>query len=139
MSAFIKVILKQTGQVKKVKQGYAFNYLLPRGLAVIADKANLAAWQDKEQKRQQQAQQAQEAAKRLTAKLEGQEVVFNLKGDVDSQKLHQSVTKAKLARRLKVDKKDVKLPEPIKKAGSYQVVVKKGRYQAKVTVVVKIK
>ena len=73
----MKVILKQDvqglgkkGDVKEVANGYARNYLLPRGLAVEATPSNLKTLQAEKQKEQQQAEQQLQEAKALAAKLE---------------------------------------------------------------------
>ncbi|NOY14846.1 MAG: 50S ribosomal protein L9 [bacterium] len=135
----MKVILVETGEVKKVKDGYAVNYLIPQGLAVPASQANLKRW---EQQRQAQANKRKSEAARyqkLKKKLEGQTVEFERPGSLESGKLHQAVTKRDVAEALGVDKKLVMLERPITSQGKHQVYLKFGELRVNIYIRVKIK
>ncbi len=120
--------LGQAGEVVTVKDGYARNFLLPKGLAYQATEGN---------KRRLAAEQAQKgkrhaaevgAAQAVAAKLEALSVTFTMKAG-EGDKLFGSVTAADVADKLKaegiaVDKKAIELDEPLKALGVYKVPVR---------------
>ena len=120
--------LGKKGQTVEVSEGYARNFLLPRGLAVLAtESATKAITQEKqaqERKRAREVTQAQELAAKLTA------TVLRIPAKVgDGGRLFGSVTSADIAsglasRSLMIDKRRIELKDPIKVAGRYLVEVK---------------
>ena len=120
--------LGKTGEVVKVKDGYARNFLLPTGLAYPATAANkkrIAFEADRIAK--------QRAAERATAETEATRLAavhltFVVKvGEED--KLYGSVTASDIQRKLEdegihVDKRRVDLPEPIHELGEFRVGIK---------------
>jgi len=117
--------LGERGQTVEVKPGYARNYLIPKGLAYEATPANLARFAA-EQKRWE-ARQAKEkaSAAELASKLAGVELTFQRRaGEEDT--LYGSVTAADIAEALEakgfaVDRRQVVLPQHIKRLGTYTV------------------
>ena len=119
--------LGRTGDVVDVKPGYARNYLLPRGLAVLVTKSNIA---DVERARAQAL--AEEEArlaglKDLGAKLADQSVTIEGKANEEGH-LFGSVNAAQIAAALRekdvpVDDKMVRLENPIKEIGVYDVAI----------------
>lgn len=119
--------LGRTGDVVDVKPGYARNYLLPRGLAVLVTKSNIA---DVERARAQAL--AEEEArlaglKDLGAKLADQSVTIEGKANEEGH-LFGSVNAAQIAAALRekdvpVDDKMVRLESPIKEIGVYDVAI----------------
>ena len=134
----MKVILQQDikgqgkkGQLKEVSDGYARNYLLPRGLAVAATADNLNAMRLKDKARQAQIAreraQAQEYAERLGA------VIVHVKAKAGAGgKLFGSVTSSQIADALAeqhdiaIEKNQIVLTEPIRQFGTFQVKCKLG-------------
>lgn len=119
--------LGQRGDVVEVTPGYARNYLIPKGLAVLANEANLKMLQEKaraeERKRAKERAQAEELAK----KLEGLSLTIEARAGVED-KLYGSVTAADIAKALasqgiEIDKRKIVLDEPIKELGVYKVRV----------------
>jgi large subunit ribosomal protein L9 len=121
--------LGKAGEVKKVSDGYARNYLLPRGLAVVATEATL-----KEQAARAQEHQRQDARQRAVAQsradqLQGIELHFKAKVG-EHNRLYGSITSADIAQQLEthvgeaVDRRKVVLPDPIKELGKSQVQVR---------------
>ena len=118
--------LGELGQVVKVREGYARNYLIPHGKAKRATESNLAEFEKRrtelERAQAEQLAQAQEKA----AKLEGLMVQVTQKAGVDG-KLFGSVTNADIAEALKtqgfdVPKAAIRMPQgPIKNIGDYQI------------------
>ncbi len=133
------------GQVVRVADGYARNFLLPRNLAAPVTEATRRRLA-KLQKEREEAERKQLAeARRIAAEIarcsnEGLFTISARAGAGDSMTLYGSVTAADIAAVLKqngfeVDKHQVLLVEPIKELGAYEVPVK---LHAQVEVVTKI-
>ena len=120
--------LGELGEVVKVREGYARNYLIPHGKAKRATQANLAEFEqrraDLERAQAEQLKDAQDKA----GKLEGLMVQISQKAGVDG-KLFGSVTNADISEALKaqgfdVPKAAVRMPQgPIKSIGDHQIKV----------------
>ncbi len=115
-------------EIKDVADGYANNFLLPKGLAKQATK-NAMAWAKTQ--REISAKKTEEELKVIqqhASSLDGQEVVIQVKvGDKDQ--LFESINDQKIWDKLKeagfdVEKKQIDLEEPIKKLGEYPVKIK---------------
>ena len=132
----MRVILKREvaglgrpGDVKDVADGYAQNFLLPRGLAIEATAGEmkvLARARDAKRAKQDRAHaEAEELAKRLSETT----LVFRLKAG-EQGKTFGSVTSKDIAEALQreqkvdVDKTKVHLPEPLKALGVHQVEIR---------------
>lgn len=132
--------LGQKGQVVEVADGYARNYLFPRGLAKEATAGNLKELEQLKKKEERKKQEELENAKELARKIEGKVLKFTAKVG-DNGKLFGSITSKEIAEHLekqfnvKVDKRKVELAENIKSLGSYPVAVRiHPQVEAKVTV-----
>jgi large subunit ribosomal protein L9 len=120
--------LGNIGEIVNVKNGYARNFLVPKGLASVANEANEA--QLKHQRRQLDKRKAKLLldAKALAAAIEKVSVtVYKQVGE--DERIFGSVTHAELETLLnnegiKVSKRDISLAEEIKKVGVFQGVVK---------------
>lgn len=132
----MKVILRQdvrnlgkAGQVIDVADGYARNYLIPRGLAVVASDANLRQLQERQQHEIRRAEQARAQAEADARKLEGQTVRLTARAG-EGGRLYGSVTSADVAEALAalaghaIDRRKIELAEPIRQVGRYEVVVR---------------
>ena len=133
--------LGTVGDVVKVKPGFARNYLLPRGLAVVADHRNVHVLEHQKRvvadKRERDRRQAQTAAQTLTS------IRLTIKARAGEEgKLFGSVTnidieKALAEQGVTVERRRIRLPEPIKSIGEHVVPVHLGvGVDAQVTVVV---
>lgn len=131
----MKVILKADvkGQGKKgdlinASDGYAKNFLLPKGLAVIADKTAINELEGKKSAAAFHKNQEEMKAKELADRLEGQKVIFKAKSG-DNGKLFGSITAQDIANEIKmqlhleVDKKKVQI-ESIKTLGVTEAIIK---------------
>lgn len=120
--------LGHIGDVVNVKDGYARNFLIPRGLAVEANPKNIKALEHEKRKIHELAKKAKASAEELAARVSGTTVTIKAKaGEMD--KLFGSVTAMDIADALKkegidIDKKKIVMDEPIKRLGSYTVNVK---------------
>ncbi len=135
----MKVLILSSGEIKEVSDGYANNYLIPRGLAVKATEKVVKEWQRKQDKKRQMAAAKEKEDEIQFRVIDGKKVKFEREGDKESGKLHRSVTKQDIARQLGVDKKMIQLASPIKQVGEYKVKVKISKWVAKVLVKVTIK
>ena len=130
--------LGKAGEVKNVADGYARNYLLPRGLAVIATEGVLKEFELRAEEQKRQSERQRTAAQSRAEQLQGIELVFKARVG-ESDRLYGSITSADIARekgaRLgeEVDRRKVILPEPIKELGKHRVQV---RLHPDVTIVV---
>jgi large subunit ribosomal protein L9 len=131
----MKVILKQNvdslgkaGDLMKVADGYARNFLIPKGLAAEANSKNLKTFEHEKQRIMQQADKIQKLAEEMAAKLSAvtctiarrvgeQEKLFGSVGSKD-------IEEALIAQGIEIEKKSVLLEEPIKSLGEYQVKVR---------------
>ena len=118
--------LGNLGDVVKVKDGYARNYLIPQGMAKRANKANIAAFEERKADLEKLAGDKLAAAQARAEKLAGLTVQIMQKAGVDGR-LFGSVTNVDIAEALTtqglpVGKTEVRLPEgPFKMVGDYPV------------------
>jgi large subunit ribosomal protein L9 len=116
------------GEVAKVKDGYARNYLIPKRLAKRATKENLAQFEAERAERVKAAAEKLAAAQAQGEKLEGSTITISQKAGVDGR-LFGSVTNFDIAEALKaagfaVEKMQVRLPNgPLKVVGEQAVQV----------------
>jgi large subunit ribosomal protein L9 len=122
------VNLGNLGDVVKVKDGYARNYLIPQGKAKRATKANLAVFAEKKAELERIAAEKLAAAQARAEKLAGFELTIAQKAGVDGR-LFGSVTNADIAEALQaqgfdVVRSEVRMPEgPFKAVGEYELTL----------------
>lgn len=120
--------LGEMGEVVRVRDGYARNYLLPRGLGVVASKKNLKALEHEKrmiaQKKDRLAEQARGDADRLAGVSLSFSVKVGQEGRLFGSVTNQDIEKALKAQGLDVDRRRILLEEPIKAVGEYDVAVK---------------
>jgi large subunit ribosomal protein L9 len=132
--------LGRRGEIVKVADGYARNYLLPRKLALLATEGNRQQIERERAKFEAREAEEKKVADALAARFESVQIEIVRKvGETDV--LYGSVTSADVAEALAakgfdVDRRKLHLPEPIKKLGDYQVPL---RLHRDVTVPVKVK
>lgn len=120
--------LGRSGDIVKVKPGYARNYLLPQKKAVVADKFTLRLQAKLQEERIKQAASDKKEAETIAAKLDGLIVEQAVKVDPDGH-MYGSVSAADIVRLLeqegaKVERKHVLLPHPIKELGDFTISLK---------------
>jgi large subunit ribosomal protein L9 len=120
--------LGNLGDVVRVKDGYARNFLIPQGMAKRANKANIAAFAERKAELEKQAAEKLVAAQARAEQLTGVTVRIAQKAGVDGR-LFGSVTNVDIAEALTaqgnaVAKGEVRLPEgPFKMVGEYPVTL----------------
>lgn len=118
----------KAGEIVKVKDGYARNYLLPKGLAYAATAANKKRVAYEGQRLAAQRAAEKTAAETEAARLADVRLEFPMKvGEED--KLYGSVTASDIQRKLEelgyhVDKRKIDLSEPIRELGEFRVGLK---------------
>ncbi|MBD3225060.1 MAG: 50S ribosomal protein L9 [Caldithrix sp.] len=120
--------LGKIGEVVKVKDGYARNYLIPRGIAYIASEPNKKRLENDLKQQSWREQKDRKHAEVLSEKLKNVSCTIPMQvGEED--KLFGSVTSQHIAENLekegyKIDKRKILLEEPIKSLGIYSVPLK---------------
>jgi large subunit ribosomal protein L9 len=142
----MEVILKEDianvgkiGEVVRVRDGYARNYLLPRGLVLLANKKNLKTFEHQKKLIADQKQKITREAKSVGEAVTAVSLIIRMRVGEDG-KLFGSVTNIQIEKALKaqgltVDRRKIQLEEPIKAAGDYEVPI---RMTADLTVPLKI-
>lgn len=134
--------LGKVGEVVKVKDGYARNYLLPKGLAYPATEANKKKIAYESERLANQRAAEKTAAETEATRLADVQLTFTVKVG-EEEKLYGSVTASDIQRRLEeagihVDKRKIDLPEPIRELGEFRIAIKihpEVRPEVRVTVV----
>lgn len=132
----MKVILKQDvkGQGKKeqmieVSDGYARNFLFPKGLAVEASASNVNIMKTKKDAEAQKKDREIAQAKDLAKKIKDITITLKVKAG-DNGKLFGSITSKdvaeamKIQQKLEIDKKKLIMPDAIKAVGTFEIEVK---------------
>jgi len=131
----MEVILKEDiatlgkiGEVVRVRDGYARNYLLPRGMVLVANKKNLKTFEHQKKIVADQKQKITRHAQVVGDQLAGVSLVIPMKVGEEG-KLFGSVTtiqieKALKAKGLNVDRRKIHLEAPIKSVGDYEVPIR---------------
>jgi large subunit ribosomal protein L9 len=142
----MEVILKEDvanlgkiGEVVRVRDGYARNYLLPRGLVLVANKKNLKTFEHQKKIVADQKQKIVRRAETVSNQLSTVAVVIPMKVGEEGR-LFGSVTTMQIEKALKtkgvnVERRKIHLSEPIKTVGDYEVPI---RLSADVTVPLKV-
>ncbi len=131
----MKVILRKemeklgpVGTVVDVKDGYARNFLIPKGIAYPASEGSMRALAEEKKQAEQRLVKEQRAGEKLAGELEKVSITLQMKvGEED--KLFGSVTGQMIADALKekgfeIDKRQIDMDEPIKALGIYTVNIK---------------
>ena len=119
--------LGTVGDIVKVKPGYARNYLLPRQLAVLADRSNIGALEHQKRivavKRDRDRQQAESLAQRLTSMRVTIKARAGEEGKLFGSVTNQDIEKALAEQGFTVERRRIRLEEPIKSTGEHTVPV----------------
>ena len=134
--------LGKKGQIVKINDGYARNYVIPKKLGIEATPKNLNDLKLEKARQAKQAAEELQEAKELAVKVEEKPVKLTMKTGEGGKTFGTISTKeisaeAKKQLGLDIDKKKMKLDEPIKTLGTHIVTVKLHKeVTAKLTVVV---
>ena len=134
--------LGEAGEIKRVANGYARNFLIPRGLAVIATPGAVKQVElQLESDARREAKELDEA-QALAQALDGRTVTFQARAG-ESDRLYGSITNANIADALseqaeqEVDRRKIEMEEPLKELGTHAITIRLAPgAEAKVTVVI---
>jgi len=133
----MEIILKKTvdtlgeeGNIVKVKSGYGRNYLIPKKLAVIANKSNRALLEQETAVIESRREKQRFESEALSKKVSGSSITIQHRAG-EEEKLFGSVTSADIAEKLaeldiQIDKKNILFTDPIKTLGEFVVPIKVG-------------
>ncbi len=121
--------LGRKGTVVKVADGYARNYLLPRGMAFRATPGNIGRWEEMKRVSERKNDKGKLKALKIAEKLKGFEIVMEremgeegkLFGVVTNQDIVEEIRRKSS---LDIDHRKVELEEPIRVIGSREVVLR---------------
>jgi large subunit ribosomal protein L9 len=132
----MKIILKKdhdilgaTGEIKEVKDGYARNYLIPRGIALAVTPANLRTFEEIKKQKSRKIQKEIDEANKLSTNLSNISLTIFVK-TAEDDKIYGSVTAQMIYNLLKekgyesIEKKKILLSEHIKTLGEHFVDIK---------------
>lgn len=131
----MKIILRQNheklgaiGEVVSVKDGYARNYLIPRGIAYEATRGSLQQLEEEKKTATRRSDREKKNAEALAAEVEKISLTIKMKVGEDD-KLFGSVTSQQIAellaaKNITLDKRSIELEEPLKALGTFEVPVK---------------
>jgi large subunit ribosomal protein L9 len=121
--------LGDEGDIKIVAAGYARNYLLPFGFAVVKNKTNLNELEKEKEEINDRKAEKIDTSKSLVEKVDNIEVTLKANAS-DTGKLFGSITQLDIYNAIKdekgyeLDKKQILLPKPIKMTGDYDIKIK---------------
>ncbi len=117
------------GDIVNVKDGFANNYLIPRGLALPATEGNIKHVRDILKQKQRKLEREKAKAQEIAEKING--LVIEIARPVGvTGKLYGAITVSEIAEKIKeltgveVDKRKIMLKAPIKNVGRYNLIVK---------------
>ncbi|HNU95801.1 MAG TPA: 50S ribosomal protein L9 [Candidatus Magasanikbacteria bacterium] len=113
--------------IKEVSDGYAFNFLFPKHLAVQASNAKVKELKDKEKKRAKDAEKELKEIQSLADRLDGYTLIIEDRAN-EEDILYAAITPMRIAEALKTYgfpvNKNMIISEPLKEAGEYKIKVK---------------
>lgn len=115
-------------EIKDVPAGFARNFLIPKGLVLIATEENIKKMEEEKSKEQEKSAKELEEMKKQASQLDGMEIIIEVTTGKEGQ-LFQSVNKQKISEQLKelgfeVNKNSIDLKNPIKELGEFSVKIK---------------
>jgi len=120
--------LGKEGDIGEVKDGYARNFLLPKGMALLASTRNVKVIQQKRERELRKEKEREEELRRLAEQISRTScTLFAVVGEKD--RIFGEITSRDIADALKekgleIDKKNIEIKEPIGKLGVYNVKVR---------------
>ncbi len=122
--------LGKAGDIVKVKDGFARNYLLPKGLALPVNQKTLKALENQRKIILAKAERERKKAQSLAEKLSGFTLTFYRKV-IEGDRIYGSITAQDVVKALEekgfnLEKRMVLLDQPIKQLGTYEVPIRLG-------------
>jgi len=133
---FMKVLLikdvkglGKAGEIKNAKDGYARNYLIPKGFAKLATPEVIKEWEKEQKKKEEELKAEIEKLNKIKKEIENITLIIKHKLGANGQ-LYGAITNKEVAEKLKekdieIDKKHIEMKQ-IKSVGEYNVDIKLG-------------
>ncbi|MDX1531163.1 MAG: 50S ribosomal protein L9 [Rhodothermales bacterium] len=120
--------LGQKGEVVEVKGGYGRNFLIPRGMAVVASKGNVKRYEEETRQQSLKLEAQRKDAESLAKRLDDLEIVLaapvgeenRIFGTITTQQIADELTR----RGIEVDRRKISLDEEIRTTGEYKASVR---------------
>ena len=128
-------------ELKDVKDGYARNFLIPKGLVKIADKKGLEWLETEKGKEEKQAEEELKGYQAIASQIDGLEVIIPVKIG-DQGQMFEKIDPQNISDKLKemgfsIDKQKINLAEPIEELGEFPVKVKfEHNLESEITVII---
>jgi large subunit ribosomal protein L9 len=128
------------GEVKEVADGYAMNFLVPKGLAEVATTKAVSRMKESAAKAERAKAEGETVAKKAAKALAGARIVIRTK--VKNRKLFGSIGAVEIAKAIKengipgVTDRNIVLPKPIKETGEFPVAAEFGSARSKFQIAV---
>jgi len=133
----MKVLLLKTNQIQEVKDSYALNYLIPKGLAVVATERVEKELEQRIQKRQAQTQEKKTRRESIVKNLSGKIYTISAKATSEGH-LYASIGNNQIKKLLKTKEPlEIISSESIKTIGKHEIDIRIGGYKAKIMLEVK--
>jgi len=120
------------GEIKEVADGYAKNYLIPKGLALAATPGAIKKAQEGLRRQEQQHLRFAEELTALAHQLDGMALTFKAKV-MDGSRIYGSVRDVQITDDIKrltgaeIDRTKLELDEPLRELGTYELVLRLGK------------
>ena len=117
------------GEVINVKDGYAKNFLIPSGIAIMATQGNLKQIDLVKKSRIKVEARSVKEANEIAEQLNGLKLIFKVKSSPEG-KMYGSITNKDIAdkilsfKKIEVDRKKIDIEDSIKEIGNYDIVIK---------------
>jgi len=119
--------LGQIGDIVKVRDGFGRNYLLPRGMAILADSRNLRVLEHQKRLAAAKKERIQKTAQSLADRISSLTLVIPARAGAEDRLFgsvtNQDIEKALQAQGVTVDRRKIILAEPLKQLGTHTVPV----------------
>ena len=121
--------LGKAGEIKNAKDGYARNYLIPKGFAKLATDEVIKQWQEEQKKKEEELKTELDKLNKLKEKIQNTKIIIKHKLGANGH-LYGAITNKEVAEHLKekgieIDKKSIEMKQ-IKAVGEYSVDIKLG-------------
>lgn len=128
--------LGHVGEIKEVKEGYARNFLIEKGLADLATKHSINLSETQKNKRERIATKVKQNKQKAAKKIFGQKFIIKAKAD-EKGTLYSKITAKTIVdelikQKINIETKDIKLEEAIKKIGEYEISLDLGEENVKI-------
>jgi large subunit ribosomal protein L9 len=132
----MKVILTKDNVVKDVSEGYAQNYLIPKGLAIIATPQEISKRDQQLKNLEKERKEQEKRDQEKISTLENQKFQFTSQKVGSNNKLFGSITTKEIADLAGLKKENIILAKPVSETGEHKIPIKIGAFHSQIILVV---